>query len=165
MGDVTSKLDQIVEMVEAARPMPLSASCMVNRVDLLAGLEELRALLPAELEQAQWLLGDRDAVMGQGREQAANIIAEATAERSRLLSESEMTAEAKRESERLLAEAQQDADARRAEVDDYVDGKLANFEVILQKTIAAVERGREKVRGRQELAELNDADDDELPEL
>jgi hypothetical protein len=36
----------------------------------------------------------------------------------------------------------------RAEVEDYVDGKLANFEVVLTKTVAAVERGREKLRGR-----------------
>ena len=36
----------------------------------------------------------------------------------------------------------------RAEVDDYVDTKLANFEVVLDKTLAAVSRGRDKLRGR-----------------
>ena len=36
----------------------------------------------------------------------------------------------------------------RAEVDDYVDTKLANFEVVLDKTLSAVHRGREKLRGR-----------------
>ncbi len=36
----------------------------------------------------------------------------------------------------------------RAEVDDYVDTKLANFEVVLDKTLSAVQRGREKLRGR-----------------
>ena len=36
----------------------------------------------------------------------------------------------------------------RAEVDDYVDTKLANFEVVLDKTLAAVNRGRDKLRGR-----------------
>ena len=34
----------------------------------------------------------------------------------------------------------------RAEVDDYVDTKLANFEVVLDKTLAAVNRGREKLQ-------------------
>ena len=34
----------------------------------------------------------------------------------------------------------------RGEVDDYVDTKLANFEVVLDKTLAAVHRGREKLQ-------------------
>jgi hypothetical protein len=38
----------------------------------------------------------------------------------------------------------------RMEVDDYVDAKLANFEVILRKTLAAVEHGRDKISGRQD---------------
>ena len=36
----------------------------------------------------------------------------------------------------------------RAEVDDYVDTKLANFEVVLDKTLTAVRRGRDKLSGR-----------------
>ena len=49
-----------------------------------------------------------------------------------------------------------EAYAIRQEVDDYVDQKLANFEVVLNKTLSAVHRGREKLRGRQELDELGD---------
>jgi hypothetical protein len=40
------------------------------------------------------------------------------------------------------------------EVDDYIDGKLANFEVVLAKVLTAVERGRDKLRGRHELDDL-----------
>ena len=38
----------------------------------------------------------------------------------------------------------------RLEVDDYVDAKLANFEIILRKTLGAVEHGREKISGRHD---------------
>jgi hypothetical protein len=48
----------------------------------------------------------------------------------------------------------------RSEVDDYVDAKLANFEIILHKTLSAVEHGRDKINGRNdELAELADSDE------
>ena len=40
------------------------------------------------------------------------------------------------------------------EVEDYVDAKLANFEIVLSKTLSAVERGREKLSGRHELERL-----------
>ena len=42
----------------------------------------------------------------------------------------------------------------RQEVDDYVDAKLANFEIVLNKTLAAVQRGREKLQGRGEMEQL-----------
>ena len=31
--------------------------------------------------------------------------------------------------------------------DIYIDGKLANFEIVLNKTLSVVERGRDKIRG------------------
>jgi hypothetical protein len=48
----------------------------------------------------------------------------------------------------------------RAEIDDYVDGKLANFEVVLHKTLQAVEKGRAKINGRHDL-ELGESFDEE----
>ena len=53
----------------------------------------------------------------------------------------------------------------RREVDDYVDTKLANFEVVLTRTLGAVERGRDKLRGRREHDELDDMDEAELDPL
>lgn len=55
--DVQKKLDEIVEAVGSARSMPMSASCVVNRAELLAMLEEVRQALPGSLAQAQELLG------------------------------------------------------------------------------------------------------------
>jgi hypothetical protein len=51
----------------------------------------------------------------------------------------------------------------RLEVEDYVDAKLANFEIVLTKTLSAVERGRQKLSGRHELEALRDNDDDVEP--
>jgi hypothetical protein len=40
----------------------------------------------------------------------------------------------------------------RMEAEDYVDAKLASFEVVLQKTLAAVVKGRESLQGRLEMS-------------
>jgi hypothetical protein len=53
----------------------------------------------------------------------------------------------------------------RREVDDYVDTKLANFEVVLTRTLGAVERGRDKLRDRRETDELDEVDDADLAPL
>jgi cell division septum initiation protein DivIVA len=148
--DVHEKLDELSRLVEEARSMPMSASCIVNRAELLGVVEEMRELLPEEFRHAQLLLDDREAVVEEGRRQAQRVSAEAELERDRLTSETEVVAAAIVKAEQIRVAAIEEAQTMRAEVDDYVDSKLANFEVVLDKTMAAVRRGRDKLRGRTE---------------
>ena len=64
----------------------------------------------------------------------------------------------------MRADADAEAVRMRRETDDYVDAKLANFEVALHKTIAAVQKGRDKIRGRADYDDLGGpVDDTPLP--
>jgi hypothetical protein len=85
VDEVHTKLAEIVALVEGAKAMPMSASCIVNRSELLARLGDLETLLPETITRAQEVLGDRQGVVEEGRREAARIIAEARAERARLV--------------------------------------------------------------------------------
>ncbi|MEV6674658.1 ATP synthase F0 subunit B [Streptomyces sp. NPDC051162] len=145
--DVQKKLDEIVRAVSGARSLPMSASCVVNRAELLALLEEVRAALPDSLARAEELIGGRERLVADAREEAERIIESARAHRGSLISDTEVARQSQEEADRILAEARREAEEIRAEADDYVDGKLANFEVVLTKTIGSVDRGREKLLG------------------
>jgi vacuolar-type H+-ATPase subunit E/Vma4 len=54
---------------------------------------------------------------------------------------------ARDEAQRILDDARALADEERAEVESYIDGRLATLEVILNKTMEAVARGRERLEG------------------
>ena len=146
--DVHEKLDELAATVEQARSMPMSASCVVNRGEVLGLIEEIRALLPEEFRHAQMLLADRESVVDEGRREAQRLINLAEEQRLSMTSETEVVSEARRQAHRIRADAVDEAETMRREVDDYVDTKLANFEVVLEKTLGAVRRGREKVSGR-----------------
>ncbi|MEU4091945.1 cell division initiation protein [Streptomyces sp. NPDC026673] len=164
--DVQKKLDEIVAAVEAARSMPMSASCVVNRAELLAMLEDVRSALPDSLSQAQQLLGGREQMVEEARVEAGRIIEAAHAERGSLISDTEIARRSQQEAERIVTEAQREAAEIRAEADDYVDSKLANFEVVLTKTIGSVDRGREKLLGHGPVLDENGYpyEDDDAPE-
>ncbi len=164
--DVQKKLDEIVATVGSARSMPMSASCVVNRAELLALLDEVSAALPDSLSQARELLGGREQMVQEAQVEAQRIIDSAHAERGSLVSDTEVARRSQDEAERILAEARREADEIRAEADDYVDSKLANFEVVLTKTIGSVDRGREKLLGRDPYAAEGQyaEDDPEAPE-
>ncbi|UUU30634.1 cell division initiation protein [Streptomyces sp. CA-210063] len=162
--DVQKKLDEIVSVVSGARSMPMSASCVVNRAELLSLLEEVRAALPDSLAQARELIGDRDHMVERARLEAERIIENAHAERGSLISDTEVARRSQNEADRILTEARQEAEEIRAEADDYVDSKLANFEVVLTKTLGSVGRGHEKLLGTGPGLDEQGYEDEDAPE-
>ena len=70
----------------------------------------------------------------------------------RLVSETEVYAQAQQEAARVRVRGPRRRGVDAQEVDDYVDGKLATFEITLNKTLSAVSRGRERLRGTRTTA-------------
>jgi cell division septum initiation protein DivIVA len=151
---VEDLLDELDRILGEARAMPLSASVMVNRGEVVALLQELRRLLPEELAQARWVVRSRDEILEHARTDAEQILADARDERDELVSQEGVVRAAAEAAERIREAAEETARRMRLEAEDYVDAKLANFEVVLNRTLTAVERGRERLRGRLEVDDL-----------
>ena len=69
------KLTAAITMVEEARSVPLSASCVVHRAEMLEVLDEARESLPADFESAQKIIEARDAIVEEARVSAEQMIA------------------------------------------------------------------------------------------
>ena len=167
MGDdaqppVAELIDQLTRVVREARSMPMSASCVVNRDEVLGLLDGLARALPEQLTRASAVLEDREAVVAQGRVEAEQLLEQARAEQKVLIGASAVQRAAKAEAQQLLGSAREQSEAMRLEVEDYVDAKLANFEIVISKTLDAVQRGRARLHGESELDRL-DSDDDARP--
>lgn len=145
--DVNAKIDELIEIVESARAMPMSASCVINRAQVLDLLDDLKRGLPDEMEKARRVLADRESVLEDGRREAERLLERTRSERESIIGNTDVSREARGTAERIIAEARREAEQMRLEAEDWVDQKLANFEVVLTKTIQAVGRGREKMRG------------------
>jgi cell division septum initiation protein DivIVA len=164
--DVHAKLAELRQMVEEARSMPMSASAVVNRSELLDLVSAVEAAVDEAFTDARRVLADREAVVEEGRNEAELIVADARNQREAMVSDTEVYRLAKREADEVLANARAEADALHKETDEYVDAKLANFEITLERTIDAVRRGRERLAGRTDLDSLtrDEADKIRLPE-
>lgn len=162
--DAEDLIQQLEQHVAEGRPVPLSSSVMVNRREVEEILNELRDRLPDEMRQARWIIKERDDLLAQAAREAEALMGDTQAERERLLSDQELTRAANREAERILSDAREQARVLRLEAEDYADSKLANFEIVLQRTLSAVEKGRERLRGASPADDLpvEDADETEL---
>ena len=159
--DSVEKLTSAITMVEEARGVPLSASCVVHRGEMLELLDEARAALPNDLESAQKLIAARDAINEDGRVSADQMIAMAREDVARMVEQTSIVQMARDEARKILDEARTLGDQEKQEVEEYIDGRLATLEVILNKTQDAVARGRERLAGANDkdvLSQLSDAD-------
>jgi cell division septum initiation protein DivIVA len=205
-------VDELTTVIENARSVPMSGSCMVPRDHLLDLLDDLRESLPEDVQaagaiveqrteilqqaqaEAERLTGrtraeseqllssaqrQRDDLLGTARRQRDDLLARAQEEAERLLADAETEAErlieegrthrealiaqALAEHERLITEtevyrgavsrsdelgAQTAADVARmrAEVDQYVDSRLADFGTTLERMLHSVETARTNLR-------------------
>jgi cell division septum initiation protein DivIVA len=216
-------VDELSQVIEHARSVPMSGSCMVPRDHLLDLLDELRENLPDEVQQAgaiveqrteilqqaqaeaerltgrtrseseqvvgsarrqrEEILGvarrQRDELLAQAQAEAEDLLAEAEAEAARLVEEArhhheavladaqaqqaELLAVAAAEHERLVTETEvyrgavsradelgaqtvAEVTRMRAEVDEYVDSRLADFGTTLERMLRSVEKARSNLR-------------------
>ena len=145
--DIIERIDELQVLLEEAKSVPFSSSAVVDRDELLELLAQLKQQVPDEVRQARWMMRDRDEHLARARKEADRILAEAREQRDRLLSRSEIVHAAEREAERILDEGRARSARSRLQAEDYIDQKLAGFEILLNKTLATVARGREQLQG------------------
>ncbi|PZS15892.1 MAG: hypothetical protein DLM57_11790 [Pseudonocardiales bacterium] len=94
-------LSELVELVETARTVPMSSSCVLPRERVLDLLDELRETMPPEMDESRRVIAKKDALLHDAHEEAAAAREGAV-----------------REAATIVADAQQRADelARDAEV-------------------------------------------------
>lgn len=147
--DLIERIEELQVLVEEAKAVPLSSSAVVNREEVLELLAQLKEAVPDEIRQARWMSRDRDELLARARKEAERVIQEAAEQRDRLLSRTEIVHAAKRDAERIIDDSKERGAQIRAEAEDYVDQKLAAFEILLNKTLSTVARGREQLRGEE----------------
>jgi hypothetical protein len=137
-------------MVRGAKAMPMSASCLVNRAEMIDILERLREELPADLDHAIALLSRREAVLGAGHEEAERIRQSGRGERELLIEQTDVLVEARARATTVTTQARSESARLLADADDYVDRKLADFEVLLGQLTSQVNNGRLRLSTRRE---------------
>ncbi len=154
--DVKELVAELRALIESARSMPMSSSAVVNRAEVLDLVSRLEDALPTAFAAMDQVVFEHDEVVAKGRDTSEQLIAVAEQERARLVSETDVFRVAKLEADQERAAARAEADELRKETDDYVDTRLATFEITLTKTLEAVSRGRARLQGRSHFDALSE---------
>ena len=108
-------VDELTTLVENARSVPMSGSCMVPRDHLLDLLDDLRETLPAEVQRAGRIVEQRTEILEQAQAEAERLTEETRAECEDLVASAQRTRDevlgmARRSRDELVAQAQGEAE-------------------------------------------------------
>jgi vacuolar-type H+-ATPase subunit H len=161
--EIVSRLEQLREEVARAKAVPLSASCLVNRAELLDIIDAALEAVPADIARASEVLTQREALIARATDHARELVERATAKQSELVAEHSVYQRAVADGNEVREQVEVEAQAIRARADDYVDSQLANLEVALHRIGSAVTEGRERLSGRRAYDALGTGSADAVP--
>jgi hypothetical protein len=142
---IESILNQLLDLIAAAKSMPLSSSVMVSRDEVTSMLQAGLDSLPDELRQARWLLREREEFMAERSREAEALMDEVRAQAEHMVQRTEIVRQANAVAQRILDDANEEARALRHQAEDFVDQKLAGMEIVLDRLTRTVQAGRARL--------------------
>jgi vacuolar-type H+-ATPase subunit H len=142
--DVMAYFDDLIQIVASAKSMPLSSSVLLSREEMIALLEEARALLPDELLEARQLLRDRDELLDIAQRKARGLVDDAQAEAARMVESTQIVREANFRADQIVTDAQTRARNIIHEAEYFIDNKLGQFEVAMTKLVRQTQQIRQR---------------------
>ncbi len=152
--DVLVLIDKLDDLIHNARSVPLTDSVMLDREEIYDLLDQMRSTIPEEIKQARWIVKERQEMLAEAKTEAERIQAEAQQKAEQMASETEVMHLAEKNAEKIIEDARDREREIRLGAEDYADEVLNNLEVNLEKFLAAVRRGRERLQGREEATQI-----------
>jgi len=152
--DVLVLIDKLDDSIHNGKPVPLTDQVRVEREEIYDILDQMRATVPEEIKQARWIVKERQEMLAEAKREAERILREARDQQERLINQQEVVRLDERQAEDIVEEARSREREIRLGAEDYADDILNTLEVNLQKFTQAVQRGRERLAGREQGAEV-----------
>jgi cell division septum initiation protein DivIVA len=144
--DTATLLDRLEGSVEAARSMPFSNNCLVDREEMLVLIGMIRDNLPAELKQARWLLEQNRQLIAEARKEAESMMREAESRMAAMIDEHEITQQARQQAAQTIEAANGSARQIRAGAIEYARKKLNDLEEQLTEMLVMIQKNTRELK-------------------
>ena len=152
--------------------MPLTNQIMLKEADILSIVDEMRSVIPNEIQQARRIVQDKERILSQANAEAANIVSRGRAESERAMNREgllqvaegrsqELVKQAEEQAQELVRQAKRHSEHLKNDADAYVSETLhglkehlTTIETEVSRTILSIDRGLESIA-------LQDSDEDD----
>ena len=144
---ITELLDMLYEMIDEAKPVPLSSEkCFLERDKALDLMDDIRAQLPVELSEARKLIAARADYIEKTKREGEAIRQQAEAEAKRLLAADELTAKAKQMHNDMIHKAEERSRGLRRAANEYCEDVMRRTEEAISEAHTELKNARARFR-------------------
>ncbi len=153
-------LGELRTIIAEGKGVPLSASVLIPREQALDLIDRCFAASPSEIAEAREVIAERSNVLERTRQEADALLDEARNRVEMMISDGEIMRTAQANASRIRVQATEQANHLKRQTEDYIDRRLANFEIILSDLLDQTRRGRQRLAESSEPASVAPTDDD-----
>ncbi len=131
---IISLLDELEELLASSGKMPFSEKGIIDLDVAQKIIEDMRANLPRDIKQAQWLGQEKDHIINDAKKEYNRMINEAKEQVEYLVNNNSIYKDAQRRADAILQEAESHANYMKYRSYEYIDQLLYD----MQTDIASV---------------------------
>lgn len=117
-------IEQLEDLLNTATRVPFNKKSMVDIDRVNEIVQDMRMVLPMEIQQAQKVVLDKNNIINSAKQEAEEIIRKAERLRAEMLNESDLVKEARRRATEILNAEQDRCADLRSSTNEYVDKLL-----------------------------------------
>ena len=160
VGDAEALLQRAIDIIANAPKMPLSSSPRIDGDEIIELLDEAMRRMPEEMRHARWMIKERQDFVAKTRREADELLEAARVQAERMVQRTEVVRAAEARARQINEAAEADARRLRHETEDFLDQRLASFEILLDKLNKTVQAGRSRLNigAHREVVEMEEED-------
>ena len=147
VSKIEQMIDEIETFIEGCKYQPLSnTKIIVNKEEIDELIRELRVKTPDEIKRYQKIITNKEAILGEAKRKAQELVEAATVQTNELINEHEIMQQAyaqanevvdlaTRQAQEILDTATMEANDYRTAAMQYTDSILANIETLIDRTM------------------------------
>jgi vacuolar-type H+-ATPase subunit H len=144
--EIVKIIENLETKIEQSTRIPMTGKLLVDEEMILDFLDKLRAQIPEDIRQAQWVTRERERLLSDAQAEAERIIMKAKAYINQQASENEIVKIAEEHAEKIVNQARREAEEMSAHARTYTVEVLQRLETALNKAMTAVQEGKNKMK-------------------
>ncbi|MDI6880145.1 MAG: ATPase [Desulfitobacteriaceae bacterium] len=144
--DVLALLDELEEIVDRGTKIPMTGKVLVDDTVIFEILDKIRAGLPEEIQDAKWVLNERQRILNEAQAEAQKIVERGKTYAEKMAEENEVAKQAQAYAEDIVRQAQGFAREVKAGAAQYADELFQHVDTRLQETLQSLRRNRDELK-------------------
>ncbi|WP_372503573.1 ATPase [Acididesulfobacillus acetoxydans] len=145
-NDVLAMIEELEEIVDRGTKIPMTGKVLVDDTGVFDILDRIRAALPEEIQDAKWILSERQRIINEAETEAQKIVERGKSYAEKMAGEDEIAKQAEAYAEDIVKKAQAYAREVKAGAAQYADELLGHVDARLQDSLQSLRHNREELR-------------------